>query len=220
MHISYHAVYHAFLRWCCAVLAAIFLSACIAVKPPQEESIAKEEGAKPKIPILSSKPSIPMSDEIVRSEIGDMVSLLPAQWFLVNTKTAAPQAVFAVASNPDYTLGIAYSSLYKESNYDQLFQKEGLIPIAKSGMNKRERRNPAAKRLGDVEEVMVGTKRFGLYKYTTDNGATLNRVAVFRSSLGNYYECTLTEFPFTGRKLPSREEFDQIFTSILATIDY
>jgi hypothetical protein len=198
------------------------LSSCIAVKSAEQEAAVTkgEADQKPRIPSLPSKPSVQMSDDIVRSEVGDMVSTLPETWSLMNTKTTAPQQVFAVATNQDYTLGIVYSQLYKESNYDQTFQKEGIASIAKASLTRRERRAPYSKRLGEVEEVMVGTKRFGIYKYTTDNGATLNRVAVFRSALGNYYECTLTEFPFTGRKIPTREDSDQIFASVLAAIDY
>jgi hypothetical protein len=181
---------------------------------------ASGANGRAKLATLPSKPSVQMSDEIVRSEVGDMVSTLPAAWFLVNTKTTAPQAVFAVASNPDYTLGVAYSALYKEVSFDQIFQKDGIAGIAKASIVRRERRNPAMKKIGEAEEVLVGAKRFGLYRYTTDKGATVNRVAVFRSALGNFYECTVTEFPFTGRKIPAREESEQIFTSILAAIDY
>lgn len=199
------------------------LSGCIAVKSAEEETaVTKGEASdqKPRIPSLPSKPSVQMSDDIVRSEVGDMVSTLPDAWSLMNTKTTAPQQVFAVATNHDYTLGLVYSLLYKEGSYDQTFQKEGIASIAKASFTKRERRNPYSKRIGEVEEVMVGTKHFGMYKYTTDNGATVNRVAVFRSALGNYYECTMTEFPFTGRKLPAREDSEQVFASVLAAIDY
>jgi hypothetical protein len=220
---------HSALLLLLAALSIGFISSsftsCIAVKSTTEENAAvqgeqQEDPQKPKIPTLSSKPSIQMSDDLIRSEAGDMVSNLPAQWFLMNTKTIAPQQIFAVASNPDYTLGLVYSLLNKEPAFDQTFQKEGIASIAKAALLRRERRNPYTKRLGEVEEVMVGAKRFGLYKFTTDNGATVNRVAVFRSALGNFYECTMTEFPFTGRKIPAREESDIVFASVLATIDY
>jgi hypothetical protein len=204
----------------CSMLM-LTISGCIVVKStPQEEQQEQENEKKPRIPMLPNKPSVEMSEELVRSEQGDMVCVLPATWFLLNAKANAPQAVFAVATNPDYTLGLAYSLLRKEDTFDQLLQKEGMAAIAKASMNRRERRTPATKLVGELREVMVGTKRFGLYNYTTDNGATLNRVAVFRSALGNYYECTLTEFPFTGRKLPTREESEEIFNSVLAVLDF
>ncbi len=196
-------------------------SGCVVVKAQQEKETTST-GKKPeqRVTALSPKPTVPMSEEVVRSEIGDMVSLLPAKWFLLNTKATAPVSVFAVAVNPEYTVGLVYSSLRKEDGWDSTYIKFGIVGITKISLNKRERKSPATKSVGQMEEVSVGTKRFGIYKYTTDNGSTVNRVAVFRSSLGNFYECTMTEFSFTGRKLPSREETEQIYTSVLALIDY
>jgi len=195
---------------------------CVVVvqKQPQTQQKTAAKEVERSLRQLASKPVVVMSDEVVRSELGDMVSLLPAEWSLVNIETNMPVQVFSVAVNNQYTASLTYSVLRKEENFDQVFQKDGLIGIGKISASKRDTKMRNIKRLGEFEEVVVGTKHFCLYRYTTDNGATLNRVAVFRSSFGNYYECTLSDLTFTGRKLTPREEMESIYVSVLATIDF
>lgn len=211
------------VRFCLFALSVLAFAGCVVVvqKQPQtqQKATAKEVVERP-LRQLASKPTVVMSDEVVRSELGDMVSLLPAEWSLVNIETNMPVQVFSVAVNNQYTASLTYSVLRKEENFDQVFQKDGLAGIGKISASKRDFKMRNIKRLGEFEEVMVGTKRFCLYRYTTDNGATLNRVAVFRSSFGNYYECTLSDLTFTGRKLTPREEMENIYVSVLATIDF
>lgn len=207
------------------ILSVVVAVGCVVVvqKPQQtsaqQKTAANAETERP-LRQLPSKPSVAMSDEVVRSELGDMVSLLPVEWSLVNIETNLPVQIFSVAVNNQYTASLAYSVLRKEENFDQIFQKDGLIGIGKISATKRDTKMRNIKRLGEFEEVQVGTKRFCLYRYTTDNGATLNRVAVFRSSFGNYYECTLSDLTFTGRKLIPRDEMENIYLSVLATIDF
>ncbi len=206
------------------LMLALGMEACVVVvqkqqqQAPQAKTAAKAE-EKP-LRQLPSKPTVPMSDEVVRSELGDMVSLLPVEWSLVNIETNLPVQVFSVAVNNQYTASLIYSVLRKEENFDQTFQKDGLVGIGRISASKRDTKMRNIKRLGEFEEVQVGSKRFCLYRYTTDNGATLNRVAVFRSSFGNYYECTLSDLTFTGRKLTPREEMESLYASVLATIDF
>ncbi len=204
-------------------LLSFMLTGCIVVMQKQETSKAaqtQQQPQKPPVRQFASKPVVAMSDEVVRSETGDMVSLLPAEWSLVNLETNLPTQVFSVAVNPAYTASLVYSVVRKEENFDQVYQKDGLLGIAKIAEQKRQYKMRTIKRLGEVEEVQVGTKRFCLYRYTTDNGATLNRVAFFRSSFGNFYELTLSDMTFTGRKIMSREDADNVYASILATIDF
>lgn len=222
--VLYYTFPFVFVRFCLLVVSSVLLFVgCVVVvqKQPQaqQKSAAKAEVERP-LRQLASKPVVVMSDEVVRSELGDMVSLLPAEWSLVNIETNMPVQVFSVAVNNSYTASLAYSVLRKEENFDQVFQKDGLVGIGKISATKRDTKMRNIKRLGDFEEVIVGTKHFCLYRYTTDNGATLNRVAVFRSSFGNYYECTLSDLTFTGRKLIPRDEMESIYASVLATIDF
>ncbi|TAE20928.1 MAG: hypothetical protein EAZ92_17485 [Candidatus Kapaibacterium sp.] len=208
-------------------LLSFVLTGCIVVIQKQETSKAaqtqqQQQQQPQKAPLrqFASKPVVAMSDEVVRSETGDMVSLLPAEWSLINLETNLPPQVFSVAVNAAYTASLVYSVVRKEENFDQVYQKDGLLGIAKIAEQKRQYRMRSIKRLGEVEEVQVGTKRFCIYRYTTDNGATLNRVAFFRSSFGNFYELTLSDMTFTGRKIMSREDADDVYASVLATVDF
>lgn len=217
---------HSWQRIALSVLGLLLwgMEGCVVVvqKQPQPNTQSKATTKVEEKPLrqLPSKPTIVMSDEVVRSELGDMVSLLPQEWSLVNIETNLPVQVFSVAVNNQYTASLIYSVLRKEENFDQTFQKDGLVGIGRISATKRDTKMRNIKRLGEFEEVQVGSKRFCLYRYTTDNGATLNRVAVFRSSFGNYYECTLSDLTFTGRKLIPREEMESLYLSVLATIDF
>jgi hypothetical protein len=206
------------------LVLTLVVSGCIVVMQKQDTTKAaqnqQQQPQKAPLRQLATKPVIPMSDEVVRSETGDMVSLLPAEWSLINLETNLPTQVFSVAVNPSYTASLIYSIVRKEENFDQIYQKDGLIGITKIAAQKRENKMRNIKRLGEFEEVQVGTKKFCIYRYTTDNGATLNRVAVFRSSFGNFYEYTLSDMTFTGRKIMSREDADNVYLSVMATIDF
>lgn len=200
---------------------SLMLTGCIVVMQKQETvKAAQNQQQKPPLRQMATKPVVQMSDEVVRSETGDMVSLLPADWSLINLETNLPTQVFSVAVNPSYTASLIYSVVRKEETFDQIYQKDGLIAITKIAAQKRENKMRNIKRLGEFEEVQVGTKKFCIYRYTTDNGATLNRVAVFRSSFGNFYEFTLSDMTFTGRKIMSREDAENVYVSVLATIDF
>lgn len=206
------------------LVLSLMASGCIVVMQKQDTAKAAQnqtqQAQKPPLRQLATKPVVLMSDEVVRSETGDMVSLLPSEWSLINLETNLPTQVFSVAVNPSYTSTLIYSVVRKEENFDQIFQKDGLIGITKIAAQKRENKMRNIKRLGEFEEVLVGSKHFCIYRYTTDNGATLNRVAVFRSSFGNYYECTLADMTFTGRKIMSRDDAESVYLSVLATIDF
>ena len=205
------------LRPALACLLVVASGCVVVVQKQTPQNGAATETNLRQIP---TKPSVQMSDELVRSELGDMVSLLPEDWSLVNIETNLPIQVFSVAVNSQYTASVVYSALRKEENFDERHKKEGIIAIGKISLSKRDSKMRNIRRIGDFEEVAVGAKRFCLYRYTPDNGATLARVAVFRSSFGNYYECTLSDLTFTGRKLVPREEMEEIFLSLLAAIDF
>ena len=72
--------------------------------------IVKEDSGESKEPnvAISTQPAIAMSDEIVRSSVGDMVALLPEEWFFMDVKNKVPSNVFAVAVNPQYTLSLVF----------------------------------------------------------------------------------------------------------------
>ena len=114
-----------------------------------------------------------------------------------------------------------FSVIRKDEQLDDVFDKEGVTGLARISYLRRERKTAGTiSRVGELATTTNGVKEFGEYVYTNDNGATSTRVAVFRSSLGNYYEFTVVQLPFTGRKLPPKEEMQRIYSSVLATIDY
>jgi hypothetical protein len=207
-----------FLRVAFMACVVFVASGCVVVV--QKQTPQNGADSKSSLRQIPTKPSVPMSDELVRSELGDMVSLLPEGWSLVNIEANLPVQVFSVAVNSQYTASVAYSVLRKEENFDERHKEEGIVGIGKISLSKRDSKMRNIRRIGDFEEVAVGAKRFCFYRYTADNGATLNRVAVFRSSFGNYYECTLSDLTFTGRKLMPREEMEEIFLSLVAAIDF
>lgn len=196
------------------VLVVLLLPGCIIVKGGKDE--AEEQSSA-----VSPKPLIPMSEELVRSEQGDMIAFLPAAWFFMDVKDKVSSSIFAVAVNPDYTASLIFSELRKDDALDEVYGKEGLIGVARASFLKRERKTAGlVKNSGSFDVRALGTKKFGVYEYTGINDAFPTRVAVFRSALGNYYECTLAPLPFTGRTLPSKEEMEKIYASVLSTIDY
>ncbi len=198
------------------VVSAFVLSGCIIVKGSDEE---QGEQAS----VVAPKPLLPMSDELIRSESGDMIAFLPASWFFMDVNEKVSSSVFAVAVNPDYTASLVFSELRRDDALEDAFQKEGLIGVARASYQKRERKTAGlVKNAGGFDVRMLGTKQFGTYQYSDAGAGNVlpTRVAVFRSALGNFYECTLAVLPFTGRKVPANEEMEKIYQSVLATIDY
>lgn len=189
------------------------LSSCLIVK--------KEVETRERVVALSPKPTMEMADEIVHSETGDMVAKLPLDWFFLDVKEKVSSNIFAVAVNPDYTLSLVFSHARQEGGLDDVFENEGLIGVARESFLKRQRKTAGAvKRIGTLELVTIGTRKFGVYEYSNDNGATVTRVSVFRSSLNNFYEFAIVQHPETGRTIPSRVEIDNVFSAVMSTIVY
>jgi hypothetical protein len=162
-----------------------------------------------------------MSDEIVRSKDGDMISFIPKDWFFVNVEDKASSEVFAVAVNPDYTLAAVFSMMRKSPELGEVCQKEGVIGLARMFMDKRQNKTAGAvTMLGSPSTVNMGPLNFGRYNFNASGGTSKGRAAVFISSIGQYYEFALIPMDFRGKPLPTQDEIETIFTSILATIQY
>ncbi len=195
-------------------ISASLLTSCI---------IVKEEGTPPpaRTSALSPKPTIAMSHEIVHSESGDMVARLPKDWFFVDVEDKVSSNVIAVASSPEYTLSLVFSAFRKNESLDEMFAKEGLLGLARTGLHKHERKSAGTiKRQGSMDVVEIGTREFGLYEFSNDNGATFALAGVFKSSLDNYYELALVQMPASNKKLPTRDAMNEIFAAVLATVVY
>lgn len=174
--------------------------------------------------IVSVKPEIPMSDEYVRSRPGDMLAFLPQGWFLVDVEGKASSDVIAVAVNPDYTLSMVVQNIRKNDLIDQVVQKEGLLGLTRLAFEKRQRKTSNSVRLlNKFTPTTIGSRSFGVYEFTgavqdTTTAILHSRSAVFTSSLGNYYEVSLTPTTISGKSVPPDDECARVFRSIIASL--
>ncbi len=206
-----HKILSVFAAFIIAV-SGVFFSGCIIVK---EESGETET----QVITLSPKPEIPMSEDIARSDRGDMIAFLPQDWFFPDLDGETSTEVFAQAVNPNYTLCAVFSKIRKNGEAEEIFRKEGLIGLARLNLARKiKKTGGGVKQIGKYATIEIGSYEFA--QYETTNGALLARSAVFVSNFGGYYEFTLMQMNITGAKIPAKEEFDKIFRSILSTIEY
>lgn len=192
----------------------IIIGGCIVVK--QEE----EQDYTPPV-ILSPKPDIEMSEELIRSKAGDMIAFLPKDWFLVDVKDKISADVIAVAVNPEYTLSAVFSHIKTSDQLDKTFEKEGLLGLARLSMARHEKKTAGGlKQVGKYNPISMGKNKFVKYEFSSTSGALITRVAVFASSRNEFYEFALVPMDINGSKVPPAEEFDRIFKSILTTINF
>jgi hypothetical protein len=174
--------------------------------------------------VVSVKPEIPMSEEYVRSRPGDMLAFLPQGWFLVDVEGKASSDVIAVAVNPDYTLTMVVQNIRKNDLIDQVVQKEGLLGLTRLAFEKRQRKTSNSVRLlNKFTPTTIGSRSFGMYEFTgsaqdTTSAILHSRSAVFTSSLGNYYEVSLTPTTISGKSVPPDDECARVFRSIIASL--
>lgn len=88
------------------LMIILMLHSCIVVKEQVSDESDVEELA-----VLSIKPEIPMSDVILRSNKGDMVSYIPEGWFFIDTEQRSSSDIIAVIANPEYSLCAVFSNL-------------------------------------------------------------------------------------------------------------
>lgn len=170
---------------------------------------------------LIQKPKIIMGDEILRSEKGDMISLLPKDWFFIDLGPDTPNDVFAIAVNPDYSLALVFSSIKPNPMIDEIYQEQKLIGLANFLFDKKQK-----KALGGlIKSHTISTftsshMEFVMYKYRTKSQPIFSYNAVFRSSINNVYEISMIPLNLSGITMPSDFEMETIFTSVLATVRY
>ncbi len=201
------------------ILLLIFLiislgtPACFIVVYPEGEDVAPEIK-------ISPKAEIEMSDEVVRSQKGDMIAQLPQNWFFVDLGKKLDTEVFATAVNPDYNLSAVFSIMPTDKQMEKVIKKEGLIGAARISLDKRNKTSDSGVKLaGKYQVINAGTLQFAVYQFTT-SGAINAKTAVFRSQMGVYYEFSLIPMIVNGNPLPPQDEIDKIFQSILATLKY
>ena len=193
---------------------AVSVPGCLFVKAPDSNQSTNDVA-------LSPQPEIPMSDELVRTQAGDMIALLPEGWLYVDTKLEVSDDIIAVAVNPDYTLSAVFSSLPSSATIKEAHTKEGLLGLARVAYNKHSRKTAGSTKLvGTYTRAELGTREFGLYSFNAGEGSMRTRCAVFSSTLGHFYEFALVPLKITARDVPADREQEVIFNSILATIQY
>ncbi len=198
----------------CALSLILALPSCLVVK--REVAPLPERSSD-----VSPRAGVAMSDEIVYSEQGDMVVRLPQDWFFVDIGKEVSSNVIAAASNPDYTLSLVFSELRANENLIDLHQNEGLLGVARAGFRARERKTAGAvKQLGEIELRELGARRFGIYEFSDNNGATFNLASVFKTSLNNFYEVALVQMADFNRPVPPRDSVESIFSAVLTTVVY
>lgn len=195
-------------------------SSCIVVKEQVDEESDIEQYT-----ILSPKPEIPMSDVILRSSKGDMVSYIPLGWFFIDTEQRSSSDIISVICNPEYSLCAVFSTLnYGELSLDTIENDkitELLFTAARESFLRRAKKSGGAvKLIGKYQNLQIGTKDFVKYEFSTTNGALVAKSAVFMSSIGQFYEFSLVPMNVLGNDIPSQKEFDKIFNSFLAAIQY
>lgn len=202
------------LRRAFHILVTVSLAGCLFVKAPETKVEVRDVA-------LSPLPEVEMGDELVRTRAGDMIALLPKGWVYLDPRTEASADVVAVAVDPDYTMTAVFSSISGVEPAADGAEHEGMLGLARRAFSRHARKTAGAVRLvGTYSEASFGTRRFGLYEFTSSNGASKTRCSVFTSSLGQHYQFALVPLAVSGRDQRTDAELQRIFRSILATIQY
>lgn len=201
------------VAWAGLSVCVVVLTSCLFVKPTEQKTEAINAP-------LSPLPEMEMGDDLVRTQGGDMIALLPKGWLFLDARSEQSSEVIAIAVNPEYTLSAVFAVLPGEALKDQL-EKEGLLGLARVAYKKHLRKTAgAAKLVGTYSIAELGPRRFGLYDFSSTAGALRTRCAVFTSSTGNHYEFALVPLTVTGGDLPADADVVKVFRSIVATIQY
>lgn len=196
------------------ILPLIFMTSCLVVKYDK-----KEQEAPQKIE-LSPKPQITMSDQVIRSSSGDMIAFLPEDWFFVNLEDSRDN-VFSTGVNPDYSLSLVFDELTKTDDLKRVIKNKNYEELGKISFEDQKNRSKAKLVMINVfKEIQIGELNFMTYYTSTTSGALNSRSAVFITDFGNCYRVTLLPMDILGKPIPSNDQLDIIFESILTTVKY
>lgn len=196
------------------ILLITAVTGCIVVKHEDNNEIKQEI-------TLSPKPVVKMSDNLVRSYKGDMISFLPEDWFLMDMEDKLSKDIIAVAVNPEYNLSAVFSIMRNDITLSKIVEKEGLFGLARTAMAKRERKSGGNVKLsGKYQKLNIGTQEFVKYEFTSTNGAVNAKAVVFISNINEYYEFALVPMNVNGNPLPPSDYTEDVFQSFLTSIKY
>jgi len=170
--------------------------------------------------LVASKPSIRMSNVIVRSEIGDMIALLPEDWYFIDMESLTNNNIYAVATNLEYNLSLVFSKI--KITPDLVNQnKDQLRKVANKMLNMHIKKSSGrVEQIGKIREINIAHKKFIVFDISTTSGALLTNIAIFKSELDNFYKLSLIPMNILGRSIPNEVQKAKIFNSVLATVKY
>lgn len=193
----------------------LFINGCVVVKYDEQTY------TPPQKITLADKPTIPMSETLVRSESGDMIGYLPLGWFFIDLGESAPSDIFACAVNEDYTLSAVFSKMRNIPEIEKAKTNNDLVSLARESIKLQKSKSPGRVELiGNINSVNVGDIKFSSYQVSTTAGALVSNVACYISSFGNVYRFSLIPMDIKGKPIPTQKEANVIFESMLATIKY
>ena len=196
------------------LILGLALHGCLFVKAP-------DTTIEPVNVELSPQPELEMSEEIVRTQAGDMIAQLPKGWIFLDPKGQQSTDIIALATNPDYSLTAVFSQIQHGESMKAASEQEGMLGLARFAFARRSRKTAGtATLIGTYKTAQLGTRTFGMYDFSTSGGALRTRCAVFTSSIGNHYEFALVPLTVGGKDLPVDAEIQRTFRSILATVQY
>lgn len=196
------------------IIISVTFNSCIIVKRDGGSDVDQKIN-------LSPKPKLEMSDKIVRSVRGDMISFIPKGWFFVDIENKLSPDIIAVATNPDYNLLAVFSEIRNSETIERTVKREGLFGLARASMSKRNMKSAGTvKQIGKFKKINMGQQNFVQYEFSSTEGALSAKSVVFISQLNEYYEFSLIPMTTGSRIMPPAAEVDNIFQSILASIKY
>lgn len=201
------------VRRCLILLFPLLLVACT----PSKESADVPEPTIEEL--IASIPPIELSDDAqVYSLDGDMRASVPVGWVTLDPLAFDNPDIFAVACDDDYSMALVFARIPIERDLGQRYRTGGMPVLVRDHIAQRnDRIGFDLVDVSEAGEIAIGRKKFGRYRYTTDDGRTLSYVALFATG-SNIYECTVTQLPLTEADLPDADRLDRIHRIILGGI--
>lgn len=191
-----------------------FFTSCIIVKKKKLDDEFLGDLA------IMEKPQIPLSDQIVRSPVNDMIASIPLNWFFIDTEEKAHTNIFSVSCNHDYSMCALFLQLTQTQYLSNLASSEGLVAIARYCYEQKFKKSHGnIELIGDFLPVKNGKQKFYVFTFKNKIDDSIGKSAVFISSLNNFYEFSLLQLTFKTNEL-NKSDFEKNFHSILASIKF
>jgi len=193
---------------CLGLLLALGIGGCVGTRETQKQTV----------PPAGKPPAVLLGSEQIHSPGGDLTARIPQGWVTVEVeKLDAPQ-VFAMTCDPDYTMSIVFCEIPVDNEVRASFAREGMNGLIDASFQRRRQKSmQRARKIGSSDELTVGSRRFGLYSYTTDSVGTATRVAIFFTNT-HLYECSITSLNFTDHDPASADLLREVHDIVLGSV--